>query len=85
MTQITIQVEGMMCPMCEAHVNDAIRDRFAVEKVTSSHKKKETIVLTNVQIEDESLRAIITAMGYKVGEITREPYEKKGLFSRFAK
>lgn len=85
MTQITIQVEGMMCPMCEAHVNDAIRDRFAIEKVTSSHKKKETVVLTNVQIEDESLRAIITAMGYKVGEITREPYEKKGLFSRFAK
>ena len=58
---------------------------FAIEKVTSSHKKKETVVLTNVQIEDESLRAIITAMGYKVGEITREPYEKKGLFSRFAK
>ena len=83
MTQITIQVEGMMCPMCEAHVNDAIRDRFAIEKVTSSHKKKETVVLTNVQIEDESLRAIITAMGYKVGEITREPYEKKGLLGLF--
>ena len=85
MTQITIQVDGMMCPMCEAHVNDAIRDRFAVEKVTTSHKKKETVVLTEMPIEDESLRATITAMGYKVGEITREPYEKKGLFSRFAK
>ena len=81
----TLKVNGMMCPMCEAHVNDAIRDRFAVEKVTSSHKKKETVVLTEMPIEDESLRATITAMGYKVGEITREPYEKKGLFSRFAK
>lgn len=85
MIQITIQVEGMMCPMCEAHVNDAIRDRFAVEKVTSSHKKKETVILTEMPIEDESLRATITAMGYKVGDITREPYEKKGLFSRFTK
>ena len=85
MTQITIQVEGMMCPMCESHVNDAIRGRFTVEKVTSSHKKKETIILTEMPIEDESLRATITAMGYKVGDITRAPYEKKGLFSRFAK
>ncbi|MBQ4121355.1 MAG: heavy-metal-associated domain-containing protein [Clostridia bacterium] len=85
MTQITVQVEGMKCPMCEAHVNDAIRDRFAVEKVTSSHKKNETIILTEIPIEDESLRATITAMGYQVGSITREPYEKKGFFSRFSK
>ena len=85
MIQITIQVEGMMCPMCEAHVNDAIRDRFAVEKVSSSHKKKETVILTEMPIEDDSLRATITAMGYKVGDITRETYEKKGLFSRFSK
>jgi len=85
MTQITVQVEGMKCPMCEAHVNDAIRDRFAVEKVTSSHKKNETIILTEMPIEDESLRATITAMGYTVGSITREPYEKKGFFSRFSK
>lgn len=85
MTQITVQVEGMMCPMCEAHVNDAIRDRFAVEKVTSSHKKNETVILTEMPIEDESLRATIAAMGYQVGNIIRETYEKKGFFSRFSK
>ena len=85
MTQITIQVEGMKCPMCEAHVNDAIRDRFAVEKVTSSHKKNETVILTEMPIEDESLRGVISALGFTVGTITREAYEKKGLFSRFSK
>ena len=85
MTQITIQVEGMKCPMCEAHVNDAIRDRFAVEKVTSSHKKNETVILTEMPIEDESLRGVISALGFTVGTITRETYEKKGFFSRFSK
>lgn len=85
MTQITIQVEGMMCPMCEAHVNDAIRDRFAVEKITSSHKKKETVILAETPLDDDALRATITAMGYTVGSITREPYEKKGFFARFSK
>ncbi len=85
MTQITIQIEGMKCPMCEAHVNDAIRDRFAVEKVTSSHKKNETVILTEMPIEDESLRGVISALGFTVGTITREAYEKKGFFSKFSK
>ena len=85
MTQITIQVEGMKCHMCEAHVNDAIRDRFAVEKVTSSHKKNETVIITEMPIEDESLRGVISALGFTVGTITRETYEKKSFFSRFSK
>ena len=85
MTQITIQVEGMKCPMCEAHVNDAIRDRFAVEKVTSSHKKNETVILTEMPIEDESLRGVISALGFTVGTIARDTYEKNSFFSRFSK
>ena len=32
---ITVQVDGMMCGMCEAHVNDAVRKAFPVKKVTS--------------------------------------------------
>ena len=39
MVKITLEVEGMACGMCEAHVNDAIRKAFPVKKVTSSHTK----------------------------------------------
>lgn len=39
MTQITIKIDGMMCGMCESHVNDAVRRAFPVKKVTSSHAK----------------------------------------------
>lgn len=39
MLKITVQVDGMMCGMCEAHVNDAVHKAFPVKEVTSSHSK----------------------------------------------
>jgi copper chaperone CopZ len=85
MIKITLQVQGMECPMCEAHVNETIENKYAVEKVTSSHKANETIIITKLDLDDESLRATISAIGYTVGTITREEYQKKGFFSRFGK
>ena len=29
MTKTVLKIDGMMCGMCEAHVNDAIRNAFA--------------------------------------------------------
>ena len=51
MLKITLQVDGMMCGMCEAHVNDAVRKAFPVKKVTSSHSKGQTVILTEQDIE----------------------------------
>ena len=39
MWKYTVEVNGMMCGMCEAHVNDAIRKAFPVKKVNSSAAK----------------------------------------------
>ena len=52
MTQTTIKIDGMMCGMCESHVNDAIRRAFNVKKVTSSHTKGQTVILAE-QAPDE--------------------------------
>ena len=76
MWKYTIQVDGMMCGMCESHVNDAVK------KVTSSRSKKETVVITEMELDQETLRAAISATGYDVGEIRRESWHKKGLFGR---
>ena len=46
MIQTTVKVSGMACSMCEAHINDAVRGAFPVEKVTSSHSKGETVILS---------------------------------------
>lgn len=80
MLKITVKVNGMMCGMCEAHVNDAVRKAFPVKKVTSSHSKGETVVLTEDDIDEAVLRSAISATGYEVKAVTKEPYEKKGLF-----
>ena len=39
MVKTTLGIDGMMCGMCESHMNDAIRNNFDVKKVTSSHSK----------------------------------------------
>ena len=48
MTQITLKIDGMQCGMCESHMNDAVRAAFPVKKVTSSHSKGETVIVTAV-------------------------------------
>ena len=80
MLKITVQVDGMMCGMCESHVNDAVRKTFQVKKVTSSHSKGQTVILTENDIDEGTLRSAIGATGYEVKEVSKEPYEKKGLF-----
>lgn len=38
MVKTVLKIDGMMCGMCEAHMNDLIRKNFKVKKVTSSAK-----------------------------------------------
>ncbi|MCD8026248.1 MAG: cation transporter [Clostridiales bacterium] len=83
MVQITVKVDGMQCGMCEAHVNDAIRQAFKVKKVSSSHSKGETVVLAEDDIDEQLIKAVIDKSGYKALSVKKEPYEKKGLFSSF--
>ena len=66
--------------MCESHVNDAVRKAFQVKKVTSSHSKGQTVILTENDIDEGALRSAIGATGYEVMAVSKEPYEKKGLF-----
>lgn len=80
MIQITVKIEGMVCEMCESHINDAVRRAFSVKKVISSHKKGETVILTEEDISEEQLRAAIESTHYRVLGVESEPYEKKGLF-----
>lgn len=82
MTKTTVHIDGMMCAMCESHVNDAVRRALTVKKVTSSHRTGETVLLTQEPPDQAALTAAIEATGYRVLSITQEPYEKHGLFSR---
>ena len=81
MVKITLKIEGMGCGMCEAHVNEAVRNGCDVKSVTSSHKDAETIIISENDIDDDKIKSIISETGYTLVDISREPYVKKKLFS----
>ena len=82
MQQYTLKIDGMMCGMYESHVNENIRNAFSVKKVTSSHSKGETIILTEEDLDENKLKETIDKTGYQLISVSKSPYEKKkGLFS----
>ncbi len=81
MVKTTLKIDGMMCGMCEAHINDAVRAAFPVKKVSSSHTKGECIIISDSGIDDGKLADVIKKTGYTLISSNSEPYEKKGLFS----
>ena len=82
MVKTTLKIDGMMCGMCESHVNDAIRNAFPVKKVISSHSKGETVIISVEALSEDKIKEVMQPTGYELKDITIEPYEKKGLFSR---
>ncbi|MCD8295154.1 MAG: cation transporter [Clostridia bacterium] len=82
MYRTTLKIDGMHCGMCEAHVNDMVRDAVDVKKVTSSHTKGETVIITETAPDLEAITAAIQKQGYRVLSSESEEYEKKGLFHR---
>ena len=78
MIKTTVGIDGMMCGMCESHVNDAIRKSFDIKKVSSSHSKKKTEIISEEAIDEDKLRAVIDETGYTVLSVNSEPYKKKG-------
>ena len=73
MVEITMKIDGMACGMCEAHVNEAIRNAFHVKKVTSSHAKKECVILSENNIDEEALKKVISDTGYTVLSVSAKP------------
>ena len=80
MIKTVAKIDGMMCGMCEAHMNDTVRKEFDVKKVTSSHKNGETVIISEQPIDEAKLTSAVDATGYKLISVSSEPYEKKGLF-----
>jgi copper chaperone CopZ len=83
MIKTTLKIEGMMCPMCEVHITDAIRKEIPnAKKIKASRHKKEASFLTDEPVDAESLKAAIGKTGYDYLSAESVPYEKKGWFGR---
>ena len=80
MIKTTVNIEGMMCSHCEAHVNEAIKENFKVKKVTSSHIDKKTEIISEEPLDETAVKKAVADAGYTVTLIETEPYKKKFLF-----
>lgn len=61
----TIEVEGMMCPRCEAHVVKALTSIDGVESATASHEENIATVKLSKEIADDILIKAIVDEGYE--------------------
>lgn len=75
-------VDGMMCSMCEAHVNDAIRTIAGVKKVKSSHTGGEVSIVCSESTDREALASAVEKIGYRVVGSVEKSYEKRGVFAK---
>lgn len=80
MNKYILKIDGMKCGMCESHVNDILRKRFKLKKVSSSHSKNETIMLTEEEISFDEIKNAFEDTGYKIIDIEKSIAIKKGLF-----
>lgn len=70
----------MMCGMCEAHMNDTIRRSFDVKKVSSSHSKGETVILSEKPLDRAALERAVADTGYDLLSLETEEVKKSGIF-----
>ena len=80
MFKTTMNIEGMMCGMCEAHISDVIRKTVPdAKKVFASHSKGIATFLSEVIPSEEELKSEIAKTGYNCISVESVPHEKKGL------
>lgn len=72
MVKTTLTVDGMMCSMCESHLQDAIRANFDVKKVKASHQKGTITIISKHRLDEEKLKNVIRETGYTLQNIQFE-------------
>ena len=84
MIETVVKVDGMMCGMCESHVNDAVRKAFPeAKKVASSHTKGQTVIHSEQALDEAKLRDVINAIRHTKSRAYRVHRTRKKGFSRF--
>ena len=66
--EITLKIEGMMCPHCEAHVKRALEALDGVETCVASHKDGTAIITLSKTVDRSLLVKTVEEQGYHVVE-----------------
>jgi len=66
--EITLKIEGMMCPHCEARVKSALEAIDGVTEVIPSHEQKQATVKLAKEVDVNLLKETVTQQGYQIIE-----------------
>jgi len=66
--KVTLKIEGMMCPHCEARVKSVLEAIDGVEEVWASHESKTAEITLSKEVDTELLKKTVTDQGYKIIE-----------------
>ena len=66
MAETTLEIKGMMCPHCEAHVRKALGQMEGVTVLSVSHEQANAVVETAQPVAAEAFRAVIADAGYEL-------------------
>ena len=72
---IDISVTGMTCQKCVEHITEALESLETVKRVSvllRSNEPSQVTILTDYEIEDQTIRDTIKEAGYEVVAIKRD-------------
>ena len=67
--ELTMKIEGMMCPHCEARVKKTLEGIEGVATAEVSHKAGTAVVTLAKELSGETLKSAVEAEGYTVHEV----------------
>ena len=66
--ELTMKIEGMMCPHCEASVKKALEAIPTVQSAEVSHEKGTAVVTLSADTPFDTLKSAVEDLDYKVVE-----------------
>ena len=64
--KVTLEIKGMMCPHCEAHMREALEKMDNVTVLSVSHEAANAVVETAAPVSEDAFRRTVTAAGYEL-------------------
>lgn len=80
MVKYTVKIEGMRCGKCEARVNNALKENFDLKSLKVSKDEKQAVMISKAELDEGKIKETIEDTGFTFVSVSKEPYEKKGLF-----
>ena len=65
----TIKIEGMSCNHCKMSVEKALNSIEGISKVEVDLEKKQAVIESNVEIENDKIKEVIEEQGFEVKDI----------------